>query len=283
MKRLILKPGGKTDFYRAKNRQYPRQAGAFSRNLAKALEGLVSQNPYARENACSRLAAYSSRNVTPAIIKRLETENSAVIRGRYISAFKKIRDKSAILLLKNLVFDLQMEVRGPAAEALAYQAGWKKTLKFIMAKFNSPGKVPMAFFYDSLPVGRNKGRAEWRREDWNMATKQAVIDAKKYGLTRMKNRRGNPYSVNGIPVFLGSIFEGDGFYTNGMLIVSRAIKRQGHREATAQHEFGEIFSHETGNAFEFDYLRKTGQLKNYLRDEPNKLFQFREIERNWTK
>ncbi len=105
--------------------------------------------------------------------------------------------------------------------------------------------------------------------------------AKKKNLDRMVGKNGKPFSVNGIPVFLDHVKKNQGgLYENGLLTVDKKIY-SADRELVAWHEFGEIFSHSVGLAFEIDLLQKSGRLQSYIKRHKNREFSLKEIIKNW--
>ena len=152
--------------------------------------------------------------------------------------------------------------------------GWKKTIDFISENFKNPGEIPSAFFYHSRPIGGKRREIKrWLKRDWEPIKRQAVIDARKIvvdekeiTLTRMRNESGKPFSIKGIPVFLGRLHPDFlGAYRNGVIVVQANQRKLApeFREAEAWHEFGEIYSHEVGIAFTLDCLNKIGKLSKY--------------------
>jgi len=98
----------------------------------------------------------------------------------------------------------------------------------------------------------------------------------------MKDKNGKPFSIKGIPVFLSNLPKDFlAFHKNGVIIIDKNKKELDlrDRERVAWHEFGEIFSHGVGLAFELDFLKKTNQLKDHLKRFGKT--RFSDIEKNW--
>ena len=163
--------------------------------------------------------------------------------------------------LKVAVFDSRSIVREMAVNELAERIGWENTIRLIKERFKQPGETPSAFFYDVRKwVGGRSKITRWRESDWRAIREQAIIDARQLHLVRMKDEKGRFFSVMGIPVFLGRL--GNllgkydlGLHKEGLIVVNKKLKLE-DRKATAWHEFGEIFSHKAGNAFESDFYKK---------------------------
>jgi len=263
----------------------------FKTEVTQALEKLASTQDHIRLQGAVALEMHPERQAIPSIIKHLKREHFGPVKFYLMRALGKTKDKRALPVLKSTLFDFEHMMRGQAADMLAEFFGWKRTIDFIKKRFRNPADVPRAFFYDVGYVGGKRNVARWRKSDWRSVGKQVVIDARKIviegrkqKLDRMKDKSGKPFSVNGIPVFLGKLPKDYlGFYKNGVIIIQKNTRELDprDREVTAWHEFGEIFSHEVGLAFEVDFLKRNRQLDEYLRRIPEKRSEFEKIEKEW--
>jgi len=152
------------------------------------------------------------------------------------------------------------------------------------------GNLPNAFFsYKGIEYHNKK----WLQKHWDPLRKQAAVQARKDELRRMVASNGKPCYIHGVPVFLANfprirgipLGSPLGTGVDGMLIVEARPSRLDprDREAVAWHEFGEIFSHQTGNAFMYSHLTKTGQLDAFLNRNPYLRKELDKIKRNWEK
>lgn len=272
-----MKPWQKARLAKASGPRFRTYAG-----ISKALR---SADALGREDAIATLRAKNTKKAADLVAKHIGGEADPGIRRFCIGMLSSMthKPKNYIPVLKKHTFDFDRVVRGFAAEALAGEIGWKRTVQFISENFKDPANVPRAFFaHDDFVGGLHRPR-KWRKEDWRALEKQAAIDARQDGLRPMLDKNSKQVRVNGIPVFLGEIGRSIGRYGNGRLTVeSRERKlREEFRQAIAWHEFGETFSHGVGRAFEYASLIKTGNFRAFLKRYPKVRNEFQIIQSRW--
>ncbi len=169
-------------------------------------------------------------------------DNYFAIRLCAVDYLGNTRDRKFVPLLKPALFDFEKYVRTHAAEALAKIVGWREVIE-IINKSRSTLVLPKTegFFYDKT----NLLAKEW--------------------LKKVREECGEPaFFHRGFPVFVSSRpgkWWGENKY--GVFLLQKDSPQE-FRGAILEHEFGEIFSHKLGNAFELVWLEEHDSIKKHI-------------------
>jgi len=243
--------------------------------LKRTVSNLASVNVQSRVRALNKIYfewVSNERNIpflrslSPLLALNLSHHSSAV-RDMAVRtlAFTAV-GKPAIPYLKTTLFDLSVGVRNASSSGLIRLMGYRAATNFVMAVCNSKkhlgGKiheVPSEFFLSPPRFGGpdyTKLTLALRNSRNRSISEEAV---------RLVRRNNPIFFHRGFPVYLSDKLGRKtlGRYINGCLFVSTKIPEE-FRPIIAEHEFGEIFSHEIGIALEFLYAKRKGLLQDYL-------------------
>lgn len=212
------------------------------------------KNPALRENIKPMLfsADWANRR---AAISRLDNK----IGRRQLKPWEKVQLGAA---LKSALFDSRADVRRDASKLLAKIIGLRSVVEFINKRYpgNALSKVPAEFFF------------------WDSFSTETLLRLRKLGyptvreLQKLLNEYGTPaFYHRGFPVFLKGIGDLYSYNLYGAIFVEKNVKNlpKQFRHSVAEHEFGENFSHNIGNALEMLWLERHGLFQQYLKKLPS--------------
>jgi hypothetical protein len=185
-------------------------------------------------------------------------DSSYEVRSFAIQALGGIRSKIAIDAIKHSIFDSNRFVREQAILKLAPMIGYLEIAKLLNKKYprNYFRSVPLEFMTDG------------ERLSFSTQTQETRKDSHKNRYNYIRTVYGNPdFWHRGLPVYLVNGLKSYGRYTDGVILLAknkRQLKPE-FRKIVAEHEFGEMFSHEIGLVMELIYAKKEGIIQEYLK------------------
>jgi hypothetical protein len=157
---------------------------------------------------------------------------------------------------------MHRSVRLFASRALTRRIGFRATVEFILKRY--PGttlsRTPLEYFlqqghFYTIPAKRAHGIG-----DQILATSPYI-----------RERYGKPvFFHRGFPVVSEESQKDNAQYRHGVIAMGLGKKGvpEQYRRVVAEHEYGEIWGHEMGLAFELLYLKKKGLLEEFLKEYP---------------
>lgn len=256
----------------------------------RMIDLMLSGTEFERNRALDEASQLRShKSVLPAFLAVLKTDASYYMRKNaarelYIIAAAKYVEKEDLARIKKALFaslfDLERSVRLEVSEALVKLVGARKVAGYINKRYpeDSLSKVPAEFFLlPPLDVYKAKVDLESLRRLGSPNMKELVKLARKKQfrneyLEQTQGKYAWPdFFHRGLPVFLRKRrdkrgnFE-VGIYNRGMIYLSKqeGLLPKRFRRALAEHEFGEIFGHDVGNALMMIWLEERGLFKEFL-------------------
>jgi len=202
------------------------------------------------------------------------------IRESAASVLGKIGSRKAVPALKAALFDSRRIVREAASKSLSEIIGLRKVTEFINRQY--PGKALSRVPAHYLPTGRISAAELLKLRQHGYPTMRQLLDMRRkgYPLTSwaemLREKYGKPaFYHRGLPVFLVAgvreLILSIGKYHYGAFLVEKNKERlpSKFRRAVAEHEFGEIFGHDIGNALQMLWLERYGLFQKYINRFPS--------------
>lgn len=209
------------------------------------------------------------KQALPAMIKLLFEEGNAKTRASIAGSLGGIKDKRVVPALKRSLFDYDRYVRIRSAESLAGHIGWRKVADLIGRRFpgKTLGEVPAEYFFGHAnPDEHHPLQALRHAGDPNVRSLPGL--EQKYGKVAFLHRGFPVFIVDNIPNLGAQTGTALGKHLHGAVLIRSDVPGI-FREAIAEHEFGETFGHNAGNALEMIWLERKGQLGNFLKKYPS--------------
>lgn len=245
--------------------------------LVKRVEELLTGNEKERTGAAKKIIiairtkskdrGRLEKAFTTPLINALKNDSSWRVRVFASAALGELGGRTAINALKHSVFDYSRDVRKQVVLQLAKHIGYVNVAKLINKTYPRDffKRVPSEFMADGNRLNRAVQTQETRQ--WSHA------DRFKYA----RESLGKPdFWHRGLPVYLVRGLKDShrqpsfGRHEDGVILLNmnKRFLNPEFRRVVAEHEFGEMFSHEIGLVMELLYAEKNGLLDAYVK-HPN--------------
>jgi len=220
-----------------------------------------------RANAVWLLSKLKPKGFERVMVKASRLEPNYNTRFSAILSLFEIKGKAAENVLKGALFDTDREIRSFVSNHLSKRIGLAKVFELINSQFPQHGRgerASMDFFYF--------------KNDGSKRSRQELKDVSRKGRFGFYHQ-GLPVRLvpsRLLPPAVGASLPALGKYHQGVLWLNADTKilPKRFRRAMAEHEFGEAFSHNFGQAMMLSWLASHAQLPAFWKHFKGKPFAF---------